>query len=89
MHVVGVRTWNSEQAKPHLKQFGVRNIGAMVGDNVKMAKTETGQFKGLLKMNYLMFDKEMFVVGCYPNILKCTYGFGSFFLFLETFCCSK
>ena len=33
---------------------------------------QTGQFKGLVKTNSLMPDKEMFVVGCFPHILNTT-----------------
>ena len=51
------------------KQFGIHNVGAIVGDN---AKTQTGQFKGLVKMNSKLFNKQMFVVGCYPHVLNNT-----------------
>ena len=51
------------------KQFGVRHIRAMVGNN---AKTQTGQFKGFVKMHSLMFDKEMLVVCYYLDILNIT-----------------
>ena len=62
------------------KQFGIHNVGAMIGDN---AKTQTGQFKGLVKMNFKLFNKQMFVVGCYPHVLNisvrrcCQAAFGS------------
>ena len=51
------------------KQFGTHNVGAMIEDN---AKTQTGQFKGLVKMNSKLFNKQMFVVGCYPHVLNIT-----------------
>ena len=38
----------------------------MVGDN---AQSQTGQFKGLVKMNSILFEKALFVVGCYHCIL--------------------
>ena len=37
-------------------QFGITNVGAMIGDN---AKTQTGNKRGLVKMNSQLFDKEM------------------------------
>ena len=52
----------------------------MVGDN---AETQTGQLKGLVKMNSKLFNKQMFVVGCYPHVLNitvrrcCQVAFGS------------
>ena len=52
----------------------------MVGDN---AKSQTGQFKCLVKMNSILFEKELFVVGCYHYILNivvrqsCRAAFGS------------
>ena len=52
----------------------------MVGDN---AKSQTGQFKGLVKMNSIQSENELFVVGCYHYILNivvrqsCRAAFGS------------
>ena len=52
----------------------------MVGDN---AKSQTGQFKGLVKINSILFEKELFVVGYYRYILNivvrqsCHAAFGS------------
>ena len=52
----------------------------MVGDS---AKSQTEQFKGLVKMNSILFEKELFVVGCYHYILNiivrqsCQAAFGS------------
>ena len=51
------------------KQFGITNLGAMVGDN---AKTQTGHIKGLEKQNSELFQKQMFIVGCCPHILNIT-----------------
>ena len=62
------------------KQFGITNVGAMISDN---AKTQTGNKRGLVKMNSQLFDKEMFLVGCYPHVLNivvrraCQSAFGS------------
>ena len=62
------------------KQFGITDVGAMIGDN---AKTQTGNKRGLVKMNSQLFDKEMFLVGCYPHVLNivvrraCQSAFGS------------
>ena len=51
------------------KQFGIKNVGGMVGDN---AKTQTGHIKGLVKQNSELFQKQMFIVGCYPHVLNIT-----------------
>ena len=62
------------------KQFGITNVAGMVGDN---AKTQTGHKSGLVKQNSILFDKELFIVGCYPHVLNitirrcCQAGFGS------------
>ena len=62
------------------KQFGINNVGAMVGDN---AKTKTGHKHGLVKINSMLFEKQMFTVGCYPHVLNivvrrcCQAAFGS------------
>ena len=39
----------------------------MVGDN---GKSQTEQFKGLEQINSILFEKELFVVGCYHYILN-------------------
>ena len=44
------------------KQFGITNVGGMVGDN---AKTQTGHIKGLVKQNSELFQKQMLKVACY------------------------
>ena len=41
----------------------------MVGDN---AKPQTGHIKGLVKQNSELFQKQMFIVGCYPQVLNIT-----------------
>ena len=52
----------------------------MVGDN---AETQTGHRSGLVKQNSILFDKELFIVGCYLHELNitvrrcCQAGFGS------------
>ena len=51
------------------KQFGITNVGAMVGDN---AKTQTGYIKGLVKQKSELFQKQMFIFGCYPHVLSVT-----------------
>ena len=62
------------------KQFGMNNVGAMVGDNTK---TQTGHKHGLVKINSMFFEKQMFTVGCYPHFLNtvvrrcCQAAFGS------------
>ena len=45
------------------KQFGITNVAGMVGDN---AKAQTGHKSGLVKQNSILFDKELFIMGCYP-----------------------
>ena len=52
------------------KQFGVTNVGAMIGDN---AKTQTGNKRGLVKMNSQLFDNKMFSMGCYPLSLTLSF----------------
>ena len=49
------------------KQFGINNVGAMVGDN---AKTQTGHKHGLVKINSTFFEKQTFTVGCYPHVFN-------------------
>lgn len=62
------------------KQFSINNVGAMVGDN---AKTQTGHKRGLVKINSILFEKELYTVGCYPHVLNivvrrcCNAAFGS------------
>ena len=52
----------------------------MAGDN---AKAQTGHIKGLVKQNSELFQKQMFIVGCYPHVLNikvrrsCQAAFGS------------
>ena len=49
------------------KQFGINNVGAMIGDN---AKTQTGNKWRLAKINSTLFNKQMYTVGCYPHVLN-------------------
>ena len=73
-----------DQAKADLniisKQFGINNVGAMVRDN---AKTQTAHKHGLVNINGMFFEKQMFTMGCYPHILNivvrrcCHAAFGS------------
>ena len=62
------------------KQFGINNVGAMVGDN---AKTQTDHKHGLVKISSMFFEKQRFTVGCYPHVLNivlrrcCQAAFGS------------
>lgn len=49
------------------KIYGVKNAGALIGDN---ASTQCGTRNGMAAMLTANFKKEVFFVGCYPHVLN-------------------